>query len=284
MDDEFAEQLHNLQDQALLTRKEADFRSYLVKTGVAEDIVKLLVGMEEADGGIPEEEAVNFVREKYGSRDLALEEGKPIDIINEVIDENTGLKARLAELESQFADTLGRINAVETGKRKEALESLIALHPSEPEETEDEEEPPPVSLDLGKMYAALLARFPAEAPPPETVATLEGDELAPPEVVPWSAESAEEPPTGTASLSVIEAWYPTAFAMDAAYNRPHEPALFDELVSAADPTPPAEPAEGEEPPAPMEFAKAVQLHALFWTLATAAAPVASASATPEPTE
>ena len=39
MDDEFAEQLHNLQDQALLTRKEADFRSYLVKTGVAEDIV-----------------------------------------------------------------------------------------------------------------------------------------------------------------------------------------------------------------------------------------------------
>ena len=94
--------------------------------------------MEEADGGIPEEEAVNFVREKYGSRDLALEEGKPIDIINEVIDENTGLKARLAELESQFADTLGRINAVETGKRKEAFESLIALHPSEPEETEDE--------------------------------------------------------------------------------------------------------------------------------------------------
>ena len=281
MDDGFAEQLHSLQDHALLTRKEADFRSYLVKTGVAEDLVKLLVGMEEADGGIPEADAVDFVRDKYGSRDLALEEGKPIDIINEVIDENNGLKARVAELESQFAETLGRISTVETGKRKVAFESLIALHPSEPEEPEDEEASPPVSLDLGKMYAALLARFPAEAPPPELVATLEGDELAPAAMVPWSAESAEEPPTGTASLSVIEAWYPTCFAMDAAYIRPYEPALFDELLSTADPAPPA---EGEEPPPPVEFAKALQLHTLFWSLATAAAPVGSASATPEPTE
>ena len=283
MDDEFAEQLLNLQDQALLTRKEADFRSYLVKTGAAEDIVKLLVGMEEADGGIPEEEAVNFVREKYGSRDLALEEGKPIDIINEVIDENNELKARVAGLESQFADTLARITKVETGKRKVAFESLIALHPSEPVEAEDEEAPPPVSLDLAKMYAALLARFPAEAPPPELIATLEGDEFAPAALVPWSAESAEEPPTGTASLGVIEEWYPTCFAMDAAYNRPYEPALFDELMSTADPAQ-AVPAEAEEPPAPLEFAKALQLHTLFWNLATAAAPLGSAAATPEPTE
>ena len=69
--------------------------------------------------------------------------------------------------------------------------------------------------------------------------------------------------------------------MDAAYNRPYEPALFDELMSTADPAPPA---EGEEPPAPVEFAKALQLHTLFWSLATAAAPAGSASATPEPTE
>jgi len=280
MDDGFAEQLHSLQDQALLTRKEADFRSYLVKTGVAEDLVKLLVGMEEAEE--KPADALGFVQDNYGSRELALEEGRPIDKINEVVDENETLKARVDTLESQFADTLSRVTKVETGKRKAAFESLIALHPDKPEEPE--EESPPISLDLGKMYAALLARFPAEAPPPELVPTLEGDEAAPIELVPWSAESAEEPPTGTASVGVLEEWYPSCFAMDAGFKRPHEPALFDELVSTADPAPPA---EGEEPPAPLEFAKALQLHALFWSLVAAATPVAEAAppeAEVEPTE
>ena len=50
MDDAgFSEQLQQLQEAALLTPKEADFRQYLVKTGVAEDIVKVLVGLEETE-------------------------------------------------------------------------------------------------------------------------------------------------------------------------------------------------------------------------------------------
>ena len=49
MDADFADQLTLLQQEALLTPKEADFRQYLVKTGAAEEIVKVLVGMEEAE-------------------------------------------------------------------------------------------------------------------------------------------------------------------------------------------------------------------------------------------
>lgn len=282
MDDGFAEQLHNLQEQSLLTRKEADFRSYLVKTGVAEDIVKVLVGMEEAEEKPPD--ALGFVQANYGTRLLALVEGRPIDKINEVVEENETLKARVAGLESQFADTLGRVAKVETGKRKAAFESLIALHAAEPGETEEEE--PPSSLDLGKMYAVLLSRFPAAeaAEAAETAEAAEATEAAEAavaaEAMPWSAQFAEEPPTGAASISVLEQWYPACFAMDAEMKRPYEPALFDELVRRADPTPPA---EGEEPPAPMEMATALQLHTIFWSLVAAAVPVAAA-APAEPTE
>ena len=54
MDDAgLSEQLQQLQEAALLTPKEADFREYLVKTGVAEDIVKVLVGLEETEENPP---------------------------------------------------------------------------------------------------------------------------------------------------------------------------------------------------------------------------------------
>ena len=64
--------------------------------------------------------------------------------------------------------------------------------------------------------------------------------------------------------------------MDGDFKRRFEPALFDELVKAADPTPPA---EGEEPPPPVEMARALQLHAAFWALVAENAPVAEAVAT-----
>ena len=44
-------QLQQLQQEALLTPKEADYRQYLVKTGAAEELVKVLVGLEEAAEG-----------------------------------------------------------------------------------------------------------------------------------------------------------------------------------------------------------------------------------------
>ena len=64
MDDAgFSEQMQQLQEAALLTPKEADFRQYLVKTGVAEDIVKVLVGLEETEE--KPVDAEGFVREHY---------------------------------------------------------------------------------------------------------------------------------------------------------------------------------------------------------------------------
>ena len=266
MDDAgFSEQLQQLQEAALLTPKEADFRQYLVKTGVAEDIVKVLVGLEETEE--KPVDAEGFVREHYGSRDMALVSGRPIDKINEIVGENEALKARVADLESQFAATLEGINRAEAKKRQPALDSLMSWHPHEAEEEEDEEAPQ--QLDLAKTYSALVARFPAEPPAAE-----EGEPA--PEPAPWAAESAEEPPTGGAPLSVVERWALACFGMDGDFKRRFEPALFDELVKAADPTPPA---EGEEPPPPVEMARALQLHAAFWALVAENAPVAEAVAT-----
>ena len=51
----FQEQLAAVQQEKLLSGKEADFRQYLVKSGAAEELVKLLVGLQEA-GSAPAEE------------------------------------------------------------------------------------------------------------------------------------------------------------------------------------------------------------------------------------
>jgi len=259
MDWGFVDQLNQLQGEALLTPKEADFRQYLVKTGAAEEIVKVLVGMEEA----PEKpaDASLWMQEHFGSQEMALVSGRPIDKINEVVGENEELKAKFADLEAQFAATMGKIADIVAEKRRPSLEALIRHHPMEPP---DEDEPPPPALDLAKMYTQMLMRFPAGS------SDGEGSEPAP-----WSPEAAEEPPVGSATAEALGAWSADAFGMDSEFARKSEPALLDSLLQCADPAS-ATPAEGEEAPPSLEMELALKVHALFWTLVAAVAPVAEA--------
>lgn len=206
MDAGFAEQLQQLQQEALLTPKEADYRQYLVKTGCAEELVKVLVGLEEA--AEKPADAARFIQEHFGSQELALTKGvRPIDKINEVIAENEALKTQFADLESKFAATLAKMAEVEAGRRTESLQQLLALHPTEPEAEEGEEAPPP-ELDLVKCYGAILTKLPAGD------SDGEGTEAAP-----WAAESAEQPPVGSASAAAISAWAAQCFDMDESFER-----------------------------------------------------------------
>ena len=61
----FQEQLAAVQKKKLLSDKEADFRQYLVRSGGAEELVKLLVGLQEA-GSAP----ADWSLAKYGSIDI----------------------------------------------------------------------------------------------------------------------------------------------------------------------------------------------------------------------
>ena len=128
MDPAFADQLAQLQQQALLTPKEADFRQYLVKTGCAEEIVKVLVGLEEA--AEKPADASLWMQEHFGSQEMALVSGRPVDKINEVLGENASLKDKLAELEAQFAGVMGRVAEAEGAGGKPTLDQLRAWHPT----------------------------------------------------------------------------------------------------------------------------------------------------------
>ena len=205
MDPGFAEQLQQLQQEALLTPKEADYRQYLVKTGAAEELVKVLVGLEEA--AEKPADAARFIQEHFGSQELALTKGvRPIDKINEVVAANEALKTQFADLESKFATTLAKMAEVEAGRRTESLQQLLALHPTESEA--EDEEAPPAELDLVKCYAAILTKLPAGDTDGE------GTEAAP-----WAAESAEQPPVGSASAAAISAWAAQCFDMDGSFER-----------------------------------------------------------------
>ena len=94
-----------------------------------------------------------------------------------------------------------------------------------------------------------------------------------PSVVDVSEESAEEPPTSSASAEALAAWAQACFTMDGDFTRKFEPSLLEQLVACADPAA-LTPAEGEEPPPKLEMGLALQLHAAFWQLVAAVAPVA----------
>lgn len=207
MDPGFAEQLQQLQQEALLTPKEADYRQYLVKTGCAEELVKVLVGLEEA--AEKPADAARFIQEHFGSQELALTKGvRPIDKVNEIVAENEALKTQFADLDSKLAATLAKMAEVEAGRRAESLQQLLSLHPPETE-AEESEEPPPAELDLVKCYAAILTKLPAG----------DSDGEGTEEAAPWAAESAEEPPVGTASAAAISSWAARCFDMDERLER-----------------------------------------------------------------
>ena len=75
----FQEQLAAVQKKKLLSDKEADFRQYLVRSGGAEELVKLLVGLQEA-GSAPAD-PVAFIQHFFSTQELALVKGRPIDNI-----------------------------------------------------------------------------------------------------------------------------------------------------------------------------------------------------------
>ena len=75
----FQEQLAAVQKKKLLSDKEADFRQYLVRSGGAEELVKLLVGLQQA-GSAPAD-PVAFIQHFFSTQELALVKGRPIDNI-----------------------------------------------------------------------------------------------------------------------------------------------------------------------------------------------------------
>ena len=116
----FQEQLAAVQKKKLLSDKEADFRQYLVRSGGAEELVKLLVGLQEA-GSAPAD-PVAFIQHFVSTQELALIKGRPIDNIMALQEEGAKRAAKVAELEEALGEATAKVEA----KAERRVEELLA--------------------------------------------------------------------------------------------------------------------------------------------------------------
>jgi len=221
MDDEehddltFSKTFRESEETLLLPAKDADFRTFLCDSGAASEIIRLLVGLAESPS--PPEDPVGFLRAKFDSEGLPeMVAGRKREDIPALLAENQALQAATAELSASLAETVGKVEAAEA----EAFAPLIASLLEGGAFASDTEG----ALYVGKLYAAVSARFPA---PPE-----DAEEAAPP--FPWTAEDAAAP-SGTVTPDGLTAFAKGAFGFGAPLLDAHAGLSLTLLVSAAAP-------------------------------------------------
>lgn len=235
-DDEDADDLkfsttyRETEQDMVLSAKEADFRAFLCDSGATNEIVRLLVGLGEAEERPAD--PVAFLRAKFDSQDLPdMVQGKMRDDIPALLELNRTLHEQSSTLQQDLDTTLATISEAEAVSAAPLLQGLIDAYASD---TLDG------ALDVAKLYAAVSARFP---PPPEPPA--EGEEptepTEPPPPQPWAVDGAPSP-AGTASAEALSAWAKAAFGYGSALVAEHGPELTVALLAAAG-APPEEPCE-----------------------------------------
>ena len=227
----FQEQLAAVQKKKLLSDKEADFRQYLVRSGGAEELVKLLVGLQEA-GSAPAD-PVAFIQHFFSTQELALVKGRPIDNIMALQEEGARRAAKVAELEEALGEATAKVEAKEAALHAPHVASLLQWYPAD-------DAPPASKLDVGKLYSSVVLRFPAE------------------EGAPWAEASdggALERPTGLLSAGGVAKWAAATYGFGAAYAKAQPGRTLAELAAAADPE-----AYTAEAPEPVELDVARAVH------------------------
>ena len=166
-------------DQRDLTAKGGDgseFRGYLVQSDAAAELVKVLVGLEEADPR--PEDPVKFLADYFASQELApITKQRVKEDLEAVQGENARLHAQVAELEAGVSEAQARLEQRDRDAQQPLVEGLMEAHIAEGAVGEAPR------LDLSKLYAALRPRLPEGEGAPWC-----GEEFAAPEgVVPQDA-------------------------------------------------------------------------------------------------
>jgi len=184
---------------SLLPARELEFREYLCDSKAVDEVVRLLVGLAETPGGLPENPVANW-RAMYdaeleafkgkdhllgGLQGPTLTSGRAAEDIPALLDENDQLRARDAELSAKLHEVVSVIEAKDAEAAAVVIDALVAGGAFASAEAED-------CLDVGKLYAAVSARFPAPAEEAET-----------PQV--WAAEGATVP-EGVIAMEGLKAW------------------------------------------------------------------------------
>lgn len=217
----FAKDYRPTEEGMVISAKDADFRSFLCDSGAAEEMIRLLVGLAESSN--PPADPVAFLRAKFDAEDMPdMVVGKVREDIPALLRENDARTQQVAQLTAQVDEAVAKLEEREAAAHAVLVDQLIGGGAYASDATEG-------ALDLAKLYAAVLARFPA---PPEPA---EGEEEAePPPPQPWAAEGAVSP-EGTLTSDALKAWAKDAFGYGAALLASHaESGLsLQLLVSAA---------------------------------------------------
>lgn len=210
--------------ESRISPKEADFRKYLCDSQAADEIIRLLVGLEEAEE--KPEDPVGFLRDKFDSEGLPdIVNGKPRVDVRALLAENDALKAQCSGLESQLAAVVADIVAAEARAHEPLVAALLdsaSLGAPGPEG----------ELDVAALYGACAALAPA---PPEPT-----DEEPAREPHAWEQGGAGDARlVGAADAAALRAWAAAAFG--------HGSALLAEFPALTLAAVVALTAEGAEP-------------------------------------
>ena len=210
----FSKDFRPSEENMLLNAKDADFRTFLCDSGATEEVIRLLVGL--AESGNPPADPVAFLRAKFDAQSLPeMVHGKAREDIPALLAENEKLQQRTSALTAQVDEAVAALEAREATAHGALIDQMLGGGAYASEALEG-------ALDLGKLYAAALARFP---PPPEEV-----EEGAPP--MPWAAEGFAAP-TGTVTADSLVSWAKDSFGYGAALAASHAGLSLALLVSAA---------------------------------------------------
>jgi len=214
--------------------KDIAFREYLVKSRAAEELIKVLVGLEESS--MKPEEPIKYLKEMFASQELQDVASKRFEPENiEVLQsENAQLKQRIEALETDLEPKLAQIKLIERDEHVPQLQRLIEIFMAD---GTDE-----VFLDVGKLYMALAA------------APLCDEDTQ--DIAPWAAEGAELP-SGLVSSEGLEVWAERCFTFSCDFALRYPGISLEVLCTYCIP-----PAEAEEAPtvAPLALALAQGLH------------------------
>ena len=143
---------------SLLPARELEFREYLCDSKAVDEVVRLLVGLAETPGGLPENPVANW-RAMYdaeleafkgkdhllgGLQGPTLTSGRAAEDIPALLDENDQLRARDAELSAKLHEVVSVIEAKDAEAAAVVIDALVAGGVFASAEAED-------CLDVGKL-------------------------------------------------------------------------------------------------------------------------------------
>ena len=155
----FAKDYRPTEEGMVISAKDADFRSFLCDSGAAEEMIRLLVGLAESSN--PPADPVAFLRAKFDAEDMPdMVVGKVREDIPALLRENDARTQQVAQLTAQVDEAVAKLEEREAAAHAVLVDQLIGGGAYASDATEG-------ALDLAKLYAAVLARFPAPPEPAE---------------------------------------------------------------------------------------------------------------------